>query len=135
MRGDLVYEKLGEIDPELLADALPPATVTPPLYQLGSNQPVKSPRGPRIRKVLLICACIALAVLLLAGGAVALYRAWEGFFEETTPEDEAFGEDVEPGATVQCNAIFMLRGESPVDVVVEAPNVEMRVGVTYDIAN
>ena len=67
------------------------------------------------------------------GISLAWGDSW--YLEETTPEDEAFGEDVEPGATVQCNAIFMLRGDSPVDVVVEAPNVEMRVGVTYDIAN
>ena len=74
MRGDLVYEKLGEIDPDLLADALPPAAVTPPLYQLGSNQSIRPPRAPRVRKIVLICACLALAVLLLAGGAVVLSR-------------------------------------------------------------
>ena len=31
MRGDLVYEKLGEIDPELIADALPDAVPLLPL--------------------------------------------------------------------------------------------------------
>lgn len=65
------------------------------------------------------------------GISLAWGDSW--YLEETTAEDEAFGEDVEPGATVQCNAIFMLRGDSPVDVVVEAPNVEMRIGATYDI--
>lgn len=123
MRGDLVYEKLGEIDPELLADALPPATVTPPLYQLGSNQPVKSPRGPRIRKVLLICACIALAVLLLAGGAVALYRAWEGFFEETTPEDH-YGKELTYGGTVSIEGFGSLTDSD--DLVVIGNEVKAR---------
>lgn len=56
------------------------------------------------------------------------------YMDDVTAEDEAFAEDVEPGATVQCNAIFMLRGDSPVDVVVEKPAVEMRVGVTHDVS-
>ena len=116
MRGDLVYEKLGEIDPELLADALPPAAVTPPLYQLGSNQPMRPPRGPRVRKVVLICACILLAGLLLVGGAVALSRAWEGFFEETTPEDH-FGKELTYKGTVSIDGIGPLTGSDELEVM------------------
>ena len=116
MRGDLVYEKLGEIDLDLVAEALPPATVTPPLYQLGSNQPVKSPRAPRIRKAILICACILLAGLLLAGGAVALSRAWEGFFEETTPEDH-FGTELTYKGTVSIDGIGPLTGSDELEVI------------------
>ena len=116
MRGDLVYEKLGEIDLDLVAEALPPATVTPPLYQLGSNQPVKSPRAPRIRKAILICACILLAGLLLAGGAVALSRAWEGFFEETTPEDH-FGKELTYKGTVSIDGIGPLTGSDELEVI------------------
>ena len=116
MRGDLVYEKLGEIDLDLVAEALPPATVTPPLYQLGSNQPVKSPRAPRIRKAILICACILLAGLLLVGGAVALSRAWEGFFEETTPEDH-FGKELTYKGTVSIDGIGPLTGSDELEVI------------------
>ena len=116
MRGDLVYEKLGEIDPELLADALPPAAVTPPLYQLGSNQPMRPPRGPRVRKVVLICACILLAGLLLAGGTVALSRAWEGFFEETTPEDH-FGKELTYRGTVSIGGFGSLMGSDELEVI------------------
>ena len=116
MRGDLVYEKLGEIDPELLTDALPPAAVTPPLYQLGSNQPMRPPRGPRVRKVVLICACILLAGLLLAGGTVALSRAWEGFFEETTPEDH-FGKELTYKGTVSIDGIGPLTGSDELEVM------------------
>ena len=36
MRGDLVYEKLGEIDEDLIADALPDAV---PLYRLDGDNP------------------------------------------------------------------------------------------------
>ena len=109
MRGDLVYEKLGEIDPALVAEALPPAAVTPPLYQLGSNQSMRPPRAPRVRKVVLICACILLAGLLLAGGTVALSRAWEGFFEETTPEDH-FGKELTYRGTVSIGGFGSLTG-------------------------
>ena len=116
MRGDLVYEKLGEIDPALLADALPPTTVTPPLYRLGSNQPVKSPRGPRIRKAILICACFLLAGLLLAGGTVALSRAWEGFFEETTPEDH-FGKELTYRGTVSIEGFGSLTDSEEMEVI------------------
>ena len=116
MRGDLVFEKMGEIDPELLADALPPAAVTPPLYQLGSNQPMRPPRGPRVRKVVLICACILLAGLLLAGGAVALSRAWTGFFEETTPEDH-FGKELTYKGTVSIDGIGPLTGSDELEVI------------------
>ena len=116
MRGDLVYEKLGEIDPALLADALPPAPVTPPLYQLGSNQPVKSPRAPRIRKAILICACILLAGLLLAGGTVALSRAWEGFLEETTPEDH-FGKELTYKGPVSIEGFGSLTGSDEMEVI------------------
>ena len=116
MRGDLVYEKLGEIDPALVAEALPPATVTPPLYQLGSNQPVKSPRAPRIRKAILICACILLAGLLLAGGMVSLSRAWNGFFEETTPEDH-FGKELTYKGPVSIEGFGSLTGSDEMEVI------------------
>lgn len=116
MRGDLVYEKLGEIDPDLLADALPPAAVTPPLYQLGSNQSMRPPRAPRIRRVVLICACILLAGLLLVGGAVALSRAWEGFFEETTPEDH-FGKELTYRGTVSIGGFGSLTGSDELEVM------------------
>lgn len=116
MRGDLVYEKLGEIDPELLTDALPPAAVTPPLYQLGSNQSIRPPRAPRVRKVVLICACILLAGLLLVGGAVALSRAWEGSFEETTPEDH-FGKELTYKGPVSIEGFGSLTGSEEMEVI------------------
>ena len=41
------------------------------------------------------------------------------YIEEPTAEDEAYGEDVEPGETVKCNALFVLRNDSPVEIVIE----------------
>ena len=53
--------------------------------------------------------------------------------EEVTAEDEAFEEDVAKGETVKCNAIFILRGENPVEVVVEQPLDDTRVGLTCNV--
>ena len=72
MRGDLVYEKLGEIDPELIADALPDAV---PLYRLGGEDPLPPKKRPNLRKALVVCACLLLAGLLLVGGGIALSRS------------------------------------------------------------
>ena len=84
MRGDLVYEKLGEIDPELIADALPDAV---PLYRLGGENPPPPKKRPNFRKALMICACLLLAGLLLVGGGIALSRSLE--FPLETDTDEA----------------------------------------------
>ena len=71
MRGDLVYEKLGEIDEDLIADALPDAV---PLYRLGGDDPPPPKKRPNLRKALVACACILLAGILLVGGGVVLSR-------------------------------------------------------------
>ncbi len=71
MRGDLVFEKLGEIDEDLIADALPDAVS---LYRLGGNDPLPPKKRPNLRKVFVACACIILACVLLVGGGVILSR-------------------------------------------------------------
>ena len=91
MRGDLVYEKLGEIDPALVAEALPEAAPMPELYRLGGNNPPPPKKRPNFRKALVICACLLLAGILLLGGSIALSRTVE-FPSETetteTPSDQ-----------------------------------------------
>ena len=83
MRGDLVYEKLGEIDPEFIADALPDAV---PLYRLGGEDPLPPKKRPNLRKALVVCACLLLAGLLLVGGGIALSRSLEFPWETDTDE-------------------------------------------------
>ncbi|MBQ4111882.1 MAG: hypothetical protein IJD38_03695 [Clostridia bacterium] len=86
MRGDLVYEKLGEIDPELIADALPDVV---PLYRLGGENPPPPKKRLNLRKALVICACLLLAGLFLVGGGIALSRSLEFPWETDTDDPTA----------------------------------------------
>lgn len=89
MRGDLVYEKLGEIDPALVAEALPEAAPMPELYRLGGNNPPPPKKRPNFRKALVICACLLLAGILLVGGSIALSRTVEFPSETETTETQS----------------------------------------------
>ena len=64
---------------------------------------------------------------------IALEQASTWSLDDVTPEDEAFEEDVAKGETVECNAIFLLRGESPAEVVVEQPLDDTRVGMVCTV--
>lgn len=86
MRGDLVYEKLGEIDPALVAEALPEAAPMPELYHLGGNNPPPPKKRPNFRKALVACACILLAGILLVGGGVVMSRS--GLLGSIVPNTE-----------------------------------------------
>ena len=52
---------------------------------------------------------------------------------EATEADEAYEVDLEPGQTVQCNALFELRNDHPVEVVVESLGNDLRLGMICDI--
>ena len=52
---------------------------------------------------------------------------------EATEADEAYELDLEPGQTVQCNALFELRNDHPVEVVVESLDNDLRLGMICDI--
>ncbi len=119
MRGDLVYEKLGEIDPDLVADALPDAV---PLVSVNSlTTPPKPPRGTVWRRVAVIAACILLTGLLLVGGGVWLFQdeakqPWET--DATTSSDMP---DTDPADTVQ--APHGTGMEDPSQTDPNAPNI------------
>lgn len=65
------------------------------------------------------------------GYSLEMVSTW--YLDDVTEEDEAFENDVEPNVPTAVNAIFLLRNENPVEVVVEEPNVEMRVGTCWNI--
>ncbi|MBR5124679.1 MAG: hypothetical protein IKU90_06055 [Clostridia bacterium] len=98
MRGDLVFEKLGEIDPELVADALPNAM---PLMSVSDlRKPPKPPRGTVWRKMLVIAACILLAGLLAVGGGVWLFREGAEQPWETDTIDASDSSDTQPSGVI-----------------------------------
>ena len=89
MRGDLVYEKLGEIDLDLVADAMYPkaSPVIPELYDLKrGREPVYRPQRQKLRRVLLICAILILATLFVVGSGVIL--SLSGVFDLILPTTE-----------------------------------------------
>ncbi len=53
--------------------------------------------------------------------------------EDPTAEDEAYEEDLEPGQTVNCNALFYLRNKNPVEAVVESTNSDVSLGARFDV--
>ena len=75
--------------------------------------------------------CVPLAIEAYQDG-ISLEWGDTWYVEDLTEEDEAFEEDLEPQETVKCSAIFILRGTSVVDVVVE--DVDLRIGITCDVS-
>lgn len=63
----------------------------------------------------------------------SLEQADTWYLEDVTPEDEAYETEISAGTTVKCNAIFLLRGENPVEVVIEQPLDDLRVGMTCTV--
>ncbi len=54
--------------------------------------------------------------------------------EDVTAGDEVyFGEDVYPGETVECSALFYPRTQSPVEAVLENVNSDLRLGACFDV--
>jgi len=64
---------------------------------------------------------------------IALEQGDTWYLEDVTAEDEAFEEEISKGDTVKCNAIFLLRGENPVEVVVEQPLDDLRAGIVCTV--
>ena len=52
---------------------------------------------------------------------------------EPTAEDEAYETELEPGQPVKCNALYYLRNQNPVEVVIESPNTDTRLGARFDV--
>lgn len=52
--------------------------------------------------------------------------------EEPTAEDEAYEEELEPGETVNCNALFYLRNSDPVEAVLESTD-GVTLGACFDV--
>lgn len=55
------------------------------------------------------------------------------WYFEANEEDEAFNEDVPSGEEIRCNAVFILKGDSPVEFVVETPASDLVVGKVFKV--
>lgn len=60
---------------------------------------------------------------------ISLEQVDTWYLDDVTPEDEAYENVVAQGETVECNAIFLLRNNNPVEVVIEQPLDALRVGI------
>ena len=64
------------------------------------------------------------------GLALLWFSTWD---LEATEADDAYEEYLAPGETVQCNALFQLRNDHPIEVVIEDLNDDLRLGMIGDI--
>jgi len=55
------------------------------------------------------------------------------WYYEANEEDEAFNEDVPSGEEIRCNAVFILRNDSPVEIVIENVATDTRVGKVFNV--
>ncbi len=118
MKGDLVFEKLGEVDPSLLAGALPGAVPTMRTDTLHAPPRKRPSTGWRI--ALVIAASLAMTVVLLAVGGASLFAGvtwpWESGSEETTPEDHD-GKELTYQGTVSIDGFGALTGSDELEVM------------------
>lgn len=76
--------------------------------------------------------CVVLPINAFQDGvSLSLGDTW--YIDEVTAEDEAFGEYVAPGKTVSCNALFILRSDSPVEVVIETSAQDLHLGMVFKV--
>lgn len=64
------------------------------------------------------------------GFALQWFSTWD---LEATEADEAYEEDLYPGETVRCSALFLLRNDHPVEIVIEDLYDELRLGMIGDV--
>ncbi|MBE6936727.1 MAG: DUF5067 domain-containing protein [Ruminococcaceae bacterium] len=64
------------------------------------------------------------------GVSLVWFSSWD---LDATDGDYAYEEDLYPGETVQCSALFLLRNDHPVEIVIEDMYDDMRLGMIGDI--
>lgn len=58
---------------------------------------------------------------------------WDMNSDNITAEEEAYEEELDPGETVQCSALFYPRNQNPVEAVIESVNSELYLGARFDV--
>ena len=59
--------------------------------------------------------------------------AWDMDSDIVTDGDLAYEEDLSPGETVECSALFYPRNQNPVEAVIENVNAELCLGARFDV--
>ena len=78
-------------------------------------------------------ALICLTELYQDGVSLPWASTWDMDDDDITAADEAYEEDLYPGETVQCSALFYPRNQNPVEAVIENVNGELRLGTRFDV--
>jgi hypothetical protein len=82
----------------------------------------------------LIPALICLTELYQDGVSLPWVNAtWDMDSDMVTDGDIAYEEDLYPGETVECSALFYPRNQNPVEAVIENVNTELRLGARFDV--
>lgn len=77
--------------------------------------------------------CVVLPIVAYQDG-IGLTLADTWYVDDLNETDEAFEEYAEPGQSMKCSVIFLLRGNSPVEVVIEESDDYLRLGMVCDIS-
>ena len=79
-------------------------------------------------------ALICLTELYQDGVSLPWVNAtWDMDSDVVTDGDIAYEEDLYPGETVECSALFYPRNQNPVEAVIENVNAELRLGARFDV--
>lgn len=79
-------------------------------------------------------ALICLTELYQDGVSLPWVNAtWDMDSDMVTDGDIAYEEDLYPGETVECSALFYPRNQNPVEAVIENVNAELRLGASFDV--
>jgi hypothetical protein len=79
-------------------------------------------------------ALICLTELYQDGVSLPWVNAtWDMDSDMVTDGDIAYEEDLYPGETVECSALFYPRNQNPVEAVIENVNAELRLGARFDV--
>ena len=78
-------------------------------------------------------AQMCLTELYQDGVSLPWASTWDMDDDDITAADEAYEEDLYPGETVQCSALFYPRNQNPVEAVIENVNSDLRLGTRFDV--
>lgn len=77
--------------------------------------------------------CVVLPIYAYQDG-IGLMMADTWYMDDQKETDEMFDEYAEPGQSLKCSVVYLLRSESPVEVVIEESDDYLRLGMLCDVS-